>query len=348
MIETHTLTDGGQRAIEVAERLAAFLGAARRTLDIAIYDLALSDGPAAPVVEAVRSAVRRDVAVRLVYDQESGMPIPVPPPPRTDEALIGTLGATVRPIPGVPDLMHHKYVVRDGDVVWTGSTNWTDDSWTREENVIVVVPSPRVARAYLRDFEQLWSRGRVGASGRFWVRAGHVGGSRVRPWFAPGRGKALGRRIASVIAGARRRIRVCSPVLTERHIIRALSGVASRGAVDLAGVCDGTQMLEVLGQWRRDPHAEWKIPVVGSILAAAPFGAKRSVPYAPGAVHDYMHAKVTVVDDVVFAGSYNLSGAGQQNAENVLEIRDEGLADRLASFIDEVRAMYSTPLRWPD
>jgi phosphatidylserine/phosphatidylglycerophosphate/cardiolipin synthase-like enzyme len=49
---------------------------------------------------------------------------------------------------------------------------------------------------------------------------------------------------------------------------------------------------------------------------------------------------VTVVDDVVFAGSFNLSRSGEQNAENVLEIEDPKLADRLASFIDEVRARY--------
>ncbi len=53
-----------------------------------------------------------------------------------------------------------------------------------------------------------------------------------------------------------------------------------------------------------------------------------------------MHAKVTVVDDVVFAGSFNLSRSGEQNAENVLEIEDPKLADRLAAFIDEVRARY--------
>jgi phosphatidylserine/phosphatidylglycerophosphate/cardiolipin synthase-like enzyme len=53
-----------------------------------------------------------------------------------------------------------------------------------------------------------------------------------------------------------------------------------------------------------------------------------------------MHAKVTVADDVVFVGSFNLSHSGELNAENVLEIADAGIASRLAAFIDAVRARY--------
>jgi phosphatidylserine/phosphatidylglycerophosphate/cardiolipin synthase-like enzyme len=53
-----------------------------------------------------------------------------------------------------------------------------------------------------------------------------------------------------------------------------------------------------------------------------------------------MHAKVTVADDAVFVGSYNLSHAGEMNAENTLEIHDAGIADRLAAFIDGLRARY--------
>ena len=53
-----------------------------------------------------------------------------------------------------------------------------------------------------------------------------------------------------------------------------------------------------------------------------------------------MHAKVTVADDSVFAGSFNLSRSGEMNAENVLEVRDAALADRLAAFIDEIRERY--------
>jgi phosphatidylserine/phosphatidylglycerophosphate/cardiolipin synthase-like enzyme len=75
-------------------------------------------------------------------------------------------------------------------------------------------------------------------------------------------------------------------------------------------------------------------------VAHAPFGAKVTTPYAPGSVHDYMHAKVTVADDVAFVGSYNLSHSGEENAENVLEINDAKIAARLAAYIDEVRARY--------
>jgi len=53
-----------------------------------------------------------------------------------------------------------------------------------------------------------------------------------------------------------------------------------------------------------------------------------------------MHAKVTVADDTVFVGSFNLSHSGELNAENVLEIADAGLADRMAAFIDQIRARY--------
>jgi phosphatidylserine/phosphatidylglycerophosphate/cardiolipin synthase-like enzyme len=73
---------------------------------------------------------------------------------------------------------------------------------------------------------------------------------------------------------------------------------------------------------------------------AGPFTGKNSTPYGAGTVHDYMHAKVTVCDDTTFIGSFNLSRSGEKNAENVLEIHDAGLADRLAAFVDEVRVKY--------
>ena len=49
--------------------------------------------------------------------------------------------------------------------------NWTEDSFTLQENCIVTLESPLVAAAYLRDFEDLWNRPRhLDKSGRFDVR----------------------------------------------------------------------------------------------------------------------------------------------------------------------------------
>ena len=53
-----------------------------------------------------------------------------------------------------------------------------------------------------------------------------------------------------------------------------------------------------------------------------------------------LHAKTTVADDISFIGSFNLSHSGEMNAENVLEIKDAAIADRLAAFVDEIRAIY--------
>ena len=52
------------------------------------------------------------------------------------------------------------------------------------------------------------------------------------------------------------------------------------------------------------------------------------------------NVKLTVADDTVFTGSFNLSRSGELNAENVLEVTDPELAERLAEYVDEVRARY--------
>jgi len=341
-VEVRTLVDGGQSAPDLAGRIAGFLDAARQSLDLALYDFDLSPTVAGPVLEALRSARARGVAVRVAVNgpRDHALPIPVPPPPRTNTELLASAGVPVKEIPGVPDLMHHKYVIRDGSTVWTGSLNWTDDAFTREENLVLVARSRELAAAYARDFDDIWDAGDVGDSGAFDPTTVRTDGGTVRAWFCPGRGRALAHRIAEAMGNAKRRLRVCSPVITAGPVLGTLAEVAGRGGVDLAGIYDGTQMREVLGQWAEEPGAGWKIPAFRSLIAHAPFGAKASTPYGPDRVHDYMHAKVTVADDVVFAGSYNLSRSGQDNAENVLEIHDAGLAERMGAFVDELRRRY--------
>ena len=264
----------------------------------------------------------------------------MPPPPRTDPVVVEAFPFPTAAIPGIPDLMHHKYVVRDGGSVWTGSTNWTADSWTREENVIITADSPELAGRYLADFEQLWQTRDVARTGKVDTAPFRIGSTQARAWFCPGRGDKLAHRIAKAIGSARRRIRIASPVISSAPILATLAQVAVDGKVDLAGVVDATQVREVLRQWEENGNISWKEPLLKTAIDRAPFTGKPSTPYGPGTVHDYMHAKVTVADDVVFLGSFNLSHSGEENAENVLELADAGLADRLAAFIDGVHGRY--------
>ncbi len=335
-----TLTDGGQQPVTIAQALHDFLAGAKTSLDIALYDFKLGPGLEELVVDTIEAAGKAGVAVRLAYNADFRAPIPVPPPPKCAPEDVERLSVPTKAIAGIPDLMHHKYVVRDGSSLWTGSTNWTDDSWSREENVIITLDSPELAHAFTLDFEQLWATGNVENTGTVEPRPVQVDGIEVRPWFCPGYGDALSHRIAKAIGRAKRRVRICSPVLTAAPVLATLAQVIADGKVDVAGAVDQTQIEEVQTQWGPTGVRSWKLPLLLQVVGSGLFAGKRSTPWGPGTIHDYMHAKMTVADDVVFLGSFNLSHSGEMNAENVLEIHDPALAERLAGFIDGVRARY--------
>jgi phosphatidylserine/phosphatidylglycerophosphate/cardiolipin synthase-like enzyme len=340
-LELRPLSPGAQTALDVARQVVDFLGTARKTLDLALYDVRLPGEPGDLVANALRDAHERGVAVRLAYNADYPEDrVPVPPPPRTRPELLDKLPIDTRGIPGIPDLMHHKYAVRDGESVWSGSTNWTSDSWELQENVVLIAHDPDAAASFIANFEELWQKGNVDESGHVEPRPFDLGGLQARAWFTPGHGPELSHRIAEAIGRARRRVRIASPVITAGPIIGTLAQVAADERVDVRGVVDRPQMEQVFRQWAQNARSAWKIPILASVFEHADFKGKPSTPYGPDTPHDFMHAKVTVADDDVFCGSFNLSRSGEMNAENVLELHDPELAEQLASFIDSVRDRY--------
>ncbi len=349
-IETFTLRDVGpkgglEQAEMVAGRIVDFVGRAERSLVLALYDIRLPDPVGSVVADAFRTAAERGVKIRLAYndvpeDPDAGNFLPaVHPPPETNPEILGKLPLETKPISGIPDLMHHKYMVRDGKAVWTGSANWSIYSWTRQENVLAVIDHGEVAREYLENFEELWQRGKVERTGRGDPNPIRVGEATVRAWFTPGHGEELAQRISTRLGAARRRIRIASPVLTSGPILGTLAEIATRPGLDIAGVVDEPQTDRVYEQWATT-GSKWKIPLLTRVIESLPFSGKRSVPWGGGTTRDFMHAKVTVADDTVFLGSFNLSRSGEENAENMVEIEDPAVADAMAAFIDETRARY--------
>lgn len=341
-IELTTLTDGGQPASRVAGEIATFLNDAHASLDLALYDVRLETEAGALVLAALLAAHQRGVRVRLLFDVDHPGPIPVPPPPETRPEAIEALPVSTRGIAGVPDLMHHKFCVRDGTDVWTGSMNWTEDSWTRQENVVVrVLGSEPLAFAFTLAFEQLWESGVVEGTGTVEPRPVELAaGVSVRPWFTPGNGEALSHRVAKHIGRARQRVRIASPVLTAGPILGTLVEVVNERRCRVVGVVDDTQLDDVVRQWSSNRVSAWKIPLLHTIVEGARLSGKPSTPWSREGVQDFMHAKVVVCDDVSFVGSFNFSRSGERNAENVVEIHDPVTADALAGYVESVAARY--------
>ena len=344
-LTVRTLTDGGQQPLEIAHAIAEWLGEAHTSLELAQYDFHLAPETAAVVAGAIHEASARGVAVRIIYNVDHRNPIPVPPPPEPDVQLIESLGVPSKAVGGVPDLMHHKFVVRDRQTVWTGSMNWTDDSWSRQENVILSVGSPELAEAFVEDFDQLWAKDVVEETGFVAPKRLHVDGLLVRAWFTPGYGEDLSARIGGAIGRAKQRVRICSPVITAAPVLATLAQLVAEGKLDVAGCLDAPQIQGVVYQWHENGNVAWKLPLLERVVAGR-FTGKPSTPYGLGTVHDFMHAKIVVADDVVFMGSFNLSRSGEQNAENVLEIHDPALAEHLSTYVDEVRRRYP-PVQLP-
>ncbi len=344
-IEMTFLTDGGQQAADIAGRVAAFLRAARQSLDVCIYDANLPGTPGDIVSSALRDAISGGIQVRIAYfaDQGSNGPTPM-------TQFVAPFGDHARPIHALRGLMHDKYVIRDAEsadaAVWTGSTNWTTDSWTRQENVVVILPSAQMAAHYRDDFEELWRSGAIENTG-----AGAGGTAELMydgrdiqgtVWFSPSDGAVMSHAVARAISNARQRIVVASPVITDGPILGALLDVLHDGRVPVRGVYDRTQMEEAISQWEHMPIKTWKIGAFQTLHQQGQFSSKVTTPYAQGSVHDYLHVKLVVIDDSVFTGSYNLSHNGETNAENLNLLDSPALAELCAGWIDQVSARYAT------
>src|SRR6266705_6476336 len=155
------LAQGEQTADAVMARLTTFIRAAKQTLDLAVYDMRFSDPLRTQLASALRERANAGVQIRICYDGDK------PPQPNIaagqDPAPAGTgafaqsLGYPWRRIAGMK-LMHNKFIIRDGQSVWTGSTNMTDDAFTLMENNIVQIDSAPLAAYYAEEFEQLWEK----------------------------------------------------------------------------------------------------------------------------------------------------------------------------------------------
>jgi phosphatidylserine/phosphatidylglycerophosphate/cardiolipin synthase-like enzyme len=341
------LAQGEQSADAVMARLTTFIRAAKQTLDLAVYDMRFSDPLRAQLVSALRERAAAGVQIRFCYD---GDKLPRPnvaagqdPAPTGTGAFVQSLGYPWRRIAGMK-LMHSKFVLRDRQSIWTGSTNMTDDAFTLMENNILEIDSSALANYYAQDFEQLWEKENFDNTGEIQTVpvpltfSGQPADARVM--FSPGCGLAIDTEIARRVRAAQHRVRICSLLINSGTLISELGNLLHAGRVAVDGIYDRTQMAEVYLQWETVPSNRWKIGALKDIISRAGLIGKNSTPYTPTSHHDFMHNKVLVIDDTVITGSYNFSRSAQLNAENILFIESAPLADAYSTYIDHLKSKY--------
>lgn len=347
------LAQGEQTAQQVAARLVEFISGARRSLDFATYDFRLSDALKALVVGALGERARAGVAIRIAYDGDKTVvprfDVGMDPAPTGTSIFVQSLGFPSHRIGGLK-LMHNKYIVRDVGLptaaVWTGSTNFSDASWTLQENNILELASPELAAYYAHDFADMWQSDSIDGAGDFDTApidlafAGQA--ANVHVYFAPGRGEAIDHEVGHRVANASRRVRICSMLLNSSALLASLTNQLREGSVTIDGIYDRTQMQSVLDQWQAVSHNHWKIQAVEEIVSQAHLAGKNSTPYSPDSIHDFMHNKVLVVDDTVITGSYNFSHSAEMNAENLLIIESHALAETYSAYIDHLIRDYGS------
>ena len=303
-----------QNSIEA--RLIEKINMAQKSIHIASFEFDLD-----PVAEALVAAKLRGVDVRWVTDDEHGLEADEEPG-HGQFGMLEKAGIEVRD-DARSGLMHNKFWIFDGQLVWTGSTNITVNGIFKQDNNVIAIRSVKLAEIYEREFQEMWD-------GEFGIRSPStvdqqsttVNGTPVRALFAAEDG-VIGHLIP-VVENAQSSVRFLAFSFTDYPLAKAMIDRAAVG-VDVAGV------FEKVGS--ETEHAELRT------LHCA------GVPVRQDGNPSFLHHKLIIVDErIVMTGSLNYStNAEESNDENVLIVDNPEIAALYIQEFERVWALASDP-----
>ena len=298
-------------------RLIEKINAATTSIHIVSFEFDLT-----PVAEALIAAKQRGVDVRWVTDDEHGLEADEEPGHGQFEMLTEA-GIEVR-ADTRSALMHNKFWIFDGQIVWTGSTNITENGIFKQDNNTIVIQSPELAAIYEAEFQEMWN-GEFGprSTSQIEQQTLIVNGSPIKVVFTS-EDPAIEQAIIPVVNAATKNIRFLAFSFTDFPLADAMIQRANNG-VDVAGVFEK----------------------VGSDTDAAELKTLycANVPVRRDGNGSFMHSKVIVVDErYVITGSLNFStNAEESNDENVIIIDNADIAKLYMQDFERVWAIATDP-----
>ena len=298
-------------------RLIEKINAAQTSIHIASFEFDLT-----PVAEALIVAQERGVDVRWVTDDEFGIESDEEPG-HGQFALMEDAGIEIRSDTRSA-LMHNKFWIFDSELVWTGSTNITENGIFKQDNNTIVIQSAELAAIYEREFQEMWN-GEFGptSTSQLAQQTTNVDGSVIKVIFTS-EDPALEDAIIPIVNSATRTIRFLAFSYTDYPLANAMIQRSQNG-VNVAGVFDKTQSG---GQ-----GAE-----IGTLLCA-------QVPVRQDGNPQFMHNKIIVVDErYVITGSLNYSTSAEtSNDENVIIIDNPDIAKLYMQDFERVWTLATEP-----
>jgi phosphatidylserine/phosphatidylglycerophosphate/cardiolipin synthase-like enzyme len=323
---------------ELSKNLVQFINGTKSSLDCAIYDLR---DPT--VLDALKNQNQRGRKLRIAYDAgkvQPGSTTVDPKPSGTDQALksrgLDSVATPVHEIGG--NLMHDKFLVRDGSSLWTGSANFTIGGLQLQDNNCLSIDAPKIAASHEHIFQDLLSSAHQhpipGGTAPSSQSAGAVkfGGTSIVPYFAPSAGEGVETAVASALKDSKR-VRVLVFLISDPGILQALSNFQSASS-DIRGVYDPNGMRDATRGSGKDPALFW-------FLNDKRFVPAPSKAFNPKGEQDFMHNKVMILDDSkVITGSYNFSEHAETNDENLMMIDSPKVAQAYTAYFNALYAKY--------
>lgn len=135
------------------EALVSQVNQATKSIDIMMYSFS-----SRPIIQALEKAKERGVAIRVLLDkgQEAQK--------YAKGRYLAARGITVKYDTG-RGLMHNKVGIFDGQVMFTGSFNWTAQAENNNAENLLLIEDPSLIKQYQTRFELLWSKGRTATAG---------------------------------------------------------------------------------------------------------------------------------------------------------------------------------------
>jgi phosphatidylserine/phosphatidylglycerophosphate/cardiolipin synthase-like enzyme len=284
----------------IPEDLIALIDDSEQSIHIAAFEFNLT-----PIAEALIEAHKRGVEVQWMTDDEHGID--------ADEeeghgqfAMLEDAGIEIKD-DGRSALMHNKFIIFDGQTVWTGSTNITENGNFRNNNNVIVIRSTRIAEIFEREFSEMWDEGLHGPKSPSTVdqQSATINGTPIQVLFAA-EDEAISH-LLPWIMNARSSIKFMAFSFTHDELGAAMLSQAKAG-VDVAGI------FETRG-------SETEYSEMPNLYCAG-------VPVRQDGNPGTFHHKVIVLDDeVVITGSLNFSeNADDSNDENVVVIINKEIA----------------------